>query len=119
MFGVAVVAATIGLSANVALGLWVRSTVDSVAYDAATWVASADTATTSPRALERTAIDNARELLGEYGHQVSLAFIDDGDPMTISLHVRAPGVSMLPRMFGGGPVVGSIDRIITVGREQS
>lgn len=117
MFGVAIIAATIGLVANVALGLWVRSTVDSIAYDAVLRVASAPPNGTTTGALERSAIDDAQQLLGQYGRRVTLRFVDSGDPATVALHVRAPGMSMLPRMFKGGPVVGSIDRVITVRRE--
>lgn len=118
VFGLAVVAGLIGLVANVSVGLWTRSTVDSVAYDAALRVAAADVPPGHRAALERTVIEDAKALLGSYGDQVSLGFVDDGDPSTVTLHVRAPGSSTLPRMFGGGPVVGSLERLITVTRER-
>lgn len=120
VFGVAVVSGMIGLGANVAIGLWIRSTVDSVAHDAAVRVASVPPGG-DPRpgvpGVERSAVENARHLLGDYGDRVVLTFIDSGDPMFVALHVEAPGVALLPRMIGGGPVVGSIDRVIVVRRE--
>lgn len=110
----------IGLTANVALGLWIRSTVDSIAHDAAIQVASAPqstNATADRAAVQRSALENARRLLGEYGDEVTLTFIDSGDPMLVTLHIRAPGMNLLPRMITSGPVVGSIDRVIVVRRE--
>lgn len=122
VFGLAIVAATIGLAANVAIGLWIRSTVDSVAHDAATHVALADPplpAGMNAIELERSALRKAHQLLGDYGDDVVLEFIDSGDPSVVALRVRAPGMRLLPRMINGGPVVGAIDRVILVRREGS
>ena len=40
VIGVAVVIAVLGLAVNLAVGLWLRSTVDAIAYDAARSVAA-------------------------------------------------------------------------------
>lgn len=117
VIGVGVVAALIGLMANVALGLWIRSTVDSVAYDAARAVATTPGVLDSPETAlssQRMATARARTLLGRYGEQVSLEFVPSGSADVIALHVRAPGTKLLPRMIRGGAVVGAIDRTIRV-----
>ena len=121
--GLAAVVAMLGFAANVALGLWARSTIDSIAYDAARSVATAPgTGTTDASALsarsraEGEAITSATQLLGPIGNAVQMQF-ESGDPDWVVLHVRAPGVSLLPRVIGGGPVVGSTDRRIMIRRE--
>jgi hypothetical protein len=120
--GVAVVMGALGLCVNVALGLWTRSTVDSVAYDAVVDVASSPAAasaeSTSPglAAAEAAAIDRARATLGAFGAQVDMSF-EHPDPAVLVLRVRAPGVSLLPRFLGSGPIVGAVDRRLVVRRE--
>lgn len=117
LFGVAIVIVLVGLAANVALGLWTRSTVDAVAYDAARRVASTPTeGDAASRAREASAA--ARRLLGPHGSKVQLTFESLGPPSVV-LRVRAPGVSLLPRMVRGGPVVGALDRRIIIRREES
>jgi hypothetical protein len=115
VIGVGVVMAVLGLAANVVLGLWTRTTVDGITYDAARRVASTP-AGEDPAARARQATAEARRLLGPYGSRVDLSFESLGPP-TVVLHVRAPGVGLLPRMLGGGPVVGAIDRRVAVRRE--
>ena len=120
VFGVGIVVALVGVLANVAIGLWVRSTVDSVAFDAAQSVATADDSGDSPSALaanEQEAISRARELLGAYGNRVDFEFIDSGSPTVIALRVRAPGTSLMPRMFAESMVIGKMDRTILVRSE--
>jgi hypothetical protein len=115
VLGLGIVMALVGLAANVALGLWTRSTVDAVAYDAARRVASTP-AGDDPSVRAREATAEARRLLGPYGREVDLDFETLGPPSVV-LHVRAPGVALLPRMLHDGPVVGGIDRRIAVRRE--
>lgn len=120
VFGVAIVAALIGLAANVALGLWIRTTVDAVAYDTARQVATSewvDGSATSNAAAERDAIAGARRLLGSYGSRISMNFVPTTDPDTVALRVRAPGTAILPRMFTKSLVVGRMDRTILIRRE--
>jgi hypothetical protein len=114
--GVAVLIALLGLSANVALGLWTRTTVESVAEDAARRVAQAPQGTDLAVAASAAAAD-ARRLLGRYGRQVRLDWIELG-PGSVRLRVRAPGATLLPRMVGRTPVVGALDRVVVVRRER-
>jgi hypothetical protein len=115
VLGIGIVLALVGLSVNVALGLWTRSTVDAVSYDAARRVASTP-AGDDPSHRARAATAEARRLLGPYGRGVELDFESLGPPDVV-LHVRAPGVALLPRMISSGPVVGGTDRRISVRRE--
>jgi hypothetical protein len=115
VIGVGIVMTVIGLAVNVTLGLWTRSTVDAVTYDAARRVASTPVGD-DVGARARRATADARHQLGPYGSRVDLAFESLGPPRVV-LHVRAPGVALLPRMLGGGPVVGAIDRRVVVRRE--
>lgn len=113
VLGVAVVLGMLGLAVNVTLGLWVRSTVDAVAYDAARRVA------TTPAGLDRhdaaeSAIAEARRVLGAHAQHVELHF-ESLDP--VQLHVRSPGVDLLPAMVDGGPTVGTLDRRIIMQAE--
>lgn len=118
--GVGVMIAMLGFAANVTLGLWTRTTVDAVAYDAARRVATAPAEVegdpAAQLATEQIAIDHARETLGTFGEQVELEF-EPTDPDRVVLHVRSPGVGLLPRLLGGGAIVGEIDRRIVVRRE--
>lgn len=116
--GIGVVVGLLGLLANVALGLWTRATIDAVAYDAAREVA------TSPADLPRDqvadrALARARSLLGPVGEDVTLRFDDLHDDSAVTLHVRTPGVALLPRLIDGGPTVGAVDRRIVMVREGS
>lgn len=115
-FGIAAIVAMLGLAANVALGLWTRSTVDAVAYDAARRVASTPADVDPVDAAER-AVARARSSLGRHGAETSFVFEQLG-PDQVVLHVRAPGVSLLPRLVDGGPTVGDIDRRVVVRRER-
>lgn len=116
VIGVACVAGVLGLSVNVALGLWTRSTVDAVAYDAARDLA------TTPAGVERssvapTVIRRSLDALGPYGSRVHMD-LEPGDASTVVLRVQAPGVSLLPAFVEGGPTVGDVDRRIVVRVEQ-
>ena len=120
--GLATVIAMLGFAASVTIGLWTRSTVDSIAYDAARSVATspttgpADAMTQSRAQVEIDAIRAAKDQLGDLGDQVDLQF-EAARADQVVLHVRAPGNALLPRMIGGGPVVGAIDRRIVIRRE--
>ena len=116
VLGVGIVLALVGLVANVALGLWTRTTVDSVAYDAARHVATAPAEVPEARARHQ-AVERATALLGRYGERVELRFEQAVGAEVVVLRVRAPGVSLLPRVIGGGPTVGALDRRIVMARE--
>lgn len=118
MFGLAVLLGMLGLACNVALGLWSRTTTESIAYEAARSVATA--APGADRAAVREqALTRACDQLGGGCAGVHLEFkpVPAGEPM-VALQVRAPGVSLLPRFIArGGPVVGGLDRTIRIRQE--
>lgn len=116
VLGVGILLALLGLTANVALGLWTRTTVDSVAYDAARHVATAPVEMSEHQA-RRQAIERARTLLGDFGERVELTFEDAAGTDVVVLRVRAPGVALLPRLIDGGPAVGALDRRIVMTKE--
>lgn len=112
VFGVAAVAAAIGLAANICVGLWERSTVDAVAYDAARDIATAP-ANSNRAAVAARIVDDARASLGDHGDRVRLD-IESLDEDRVVLRLRSRGVALLPAMIDGGPVVGAVDRSISV-----
>lgn len=114
VLGVAIAAAMLGFSVNLLLGLWVRSTVDAVAYDAARAIATAPP-TVDPGTAARTSVERARTLLGAHGEGVTFEVSMDDENVT--LRVRSPGVGLMPALIDGGPMVGSLDRRIVVRRE--
>jgi hypothetical protein len=111
------VVSMVGFAANVCVGLWTRSTVDSIAYDAARAVATAPLGS-DPVATQRTAVRRAKSLLGDYGDRVSLTFEHQPDSPVVVLRVRTPGTTLMPRLFSTVPVVGAIDRRIVVTKEE-
>jgi hypothetical protein len=116
--GVAAVVAMVGLCANVAIGLWMRATVDAVAHDAVRAVATAPPDSDLP-ARAAAELERARSLLGPHGRRVQLRFVALGEDDVVALHVRAPGVDLLPRLLSGGPVVGGLDRTVVMRRERT
>jgi hypothetical protein len=114
LFGLGIIMTLLGLAVNVALGLWTRSTVDSIAYDAARYVATTPRGADSDEAAS-DALRDARATLGGYGRRVRMRFEQTGDPVVLA--VRAPGIDLLPRVLGRAPTVGAIDRRIILARE--
>lgn len=114
-FSVAIVVGLVGLCANVAIGLWVRSTVDAVTEDAAGRVAAAPP-DRGLRTAAATAEAEARAVLGSEGDRVEMDWVELG-PERVVLHVTHPGVSLAPRMLDRRLAVGRIDRTIVVRRE--
>lgn len=104
----------LGLSANVCVGLWTRSTVEAVAQDAARDL-GATPAGELDSARVATVLDRARDRLGHIGERTVLRLerLDD----SVGLRVRHPGVNLVPRMIAGHGAVGAIDQVIVVGRE--
>lgn len=114
LFGVGAVVVTLGFAANVCVGLWTRSTVESVAQDAAR-----DVAATPGGDVDRTRVEEilnrARARLGRTGARIRLQIEVDTDSVVV--RVRHPGVSLLPRMLGHLPAVGAVDERLVVRRE--
>jgi hypothetical protein len=112
--GVAMVAALIGLSANVALGLWTRSTVESVVDDAARRIAA--TPVDRREAAAPAALASARQLLGPHGRRLHLEVRSVAPDVVVE--VRSPGVALLPRLVHRRVAVGALDRRIVVHGER-
>ena len=115
MLAVAVVVGGIGLTANVTVGLWARATVESVAYDAARRLAERPTGA-DPARHDREVLANARRSLGPAAATVQMTVVA-GPGDSVGVRVRYPGVRLVPRLLRAGPVVGAIDRTITLRRE--
>lgn len=113
--GMAMCVGGIGMAANAGLGLWTRSTIESVAYDTARRVAETP-AGRDVAEQSRLALVHARHTMGPVESAVGLRF-DSIGPDEVALHVTYSGVGLLPRLVGGGPIVGAIDRRIVVHRE--
>jgi len=117
VLGVGIAVALVGFASNSLLALWVRTTVDAVAYDAARRVATAPPS--APESLRAEVIADARRTLGRHGRRVEFRFEGGPSSDVVVLHVRSPGVSLLPRVLGDGPVVADLDRRIVMSREPS
>ena len=115
VIGVAVVVAVLGLAVNLAVGLWLRSTVDAIAYDAARSVAAEPDVGARPAAAQR-ALATARGMLGDRHRTVDLEF-ESLEP-TVRLRVRSEGLDLLPAMIDGGPTVAAMDRTVVVRAER-
>ncbi len=118
VFGVAVILGMLGVAVNVSLGLWARTTTESIGYEAARYVATAP-AGADLEILRSQACERACTALGPRCSSVTLEFVGVGDTSTfVELRVRAPGVGLLPRMVAdGGPMVMDLDRTIRIRRE--
>lgn len=118
--GVAAMIAMLGFASNVSLGLWTRSTVDSVAFDAARRVATApdsdQLSAVTLSQVEAAALEQARQSLGSFGQGVSLEFEHPNNSVVV-LHVRSPAQGLLPRMMSSLPLLGAMDRKIILRRE--
>lgn len=114
--GVGVVLGLVAVAANVAIGLWARTTVEAVTEDAARRVAraphDADLA-----AVAADAARDARRLLGRHGRRIHLEWIELGADR-VQLRVRSPGAPLLPRVAGSAIAVGELDRVVSVRRER-
>ena len=115
VFGVAITLALLCVAAQITVALMGRTTVESVAYDAARRVATAPLE--MPRAdAEQRALDNARHLLGRRADSVELRFLPSTDDRVV-LQVRAPGTRVLPSALGDQGEFGRLDRRIVLVRE--
>ena len=106
----------LGVCTNIAVGLWTRSVVDAVAYDAARDVATAPPGS-DPTTTRAAAIERAEAALGDFGRRVRFEFESAPDADHVVLRVVAPANSVLPAVVTGGSLVGSIDRRVVITRE--
>lgn len=115
VLAVGAVCALVGFAADVAVGLWTRTTVEAVAEDAARRIARTPS-DRSPHSVAAREFDRARRLLGPAGRRVALG-LDEVTARRLVVHLRWEGRRLLPSMVGGGPTVASLDRRIVVRRE--
>lgn len=94
-FGITIFLTLLMAASHVLLNLWVISSVDAVAYDAATDVATSGASDAEMSAATRVAIDRARQALGGYGDDVELSFSEVSDTRVV-LDIRAPQLSLFP-----------------------
>jgi hypothetical protein len=99
------------------LNLWVTSTVDAAAHDAALDVALSGAPAGRRRSVENAAISRARASLGRYADRVRFEFEPAG-PHQVALRVRAPEVRLLPPIAADVFGLGGLDRRIVVEDEE-
>ncbi|MFN8050552.1 MAG: hypothetical protein U0Q22_03880 [Acidimicrobiales bacterium] len=116
-FGMAVFLMSLMFCSHVLLNLWLVSSVDAVAHDAATDVATSGATDGELAGVEREASARARSELGAIGDRVGLEF-EDGGPDEIVLHVTAPELDLLPPFVAALAGRHGIDRRIVVEREE-
>ena len=114
VFGVTMLLSLTAFAADVGIGLWARSAVDAAASDAAREIASLPSGEAGT-ARTLAAVERARATLGPFGDRVVMTV--SSSEVAVAVRVRAPSLGLLPRVAGGGSVVGGIDRVLVVRRE--
>ena len=123
VFGVMVFLTLLLFASHLLLNLWILSSVDSVAQDAATDVATSGVGDAALIAVEHDALGRARLALGRYADRVQLEFepalpgLGPAGAGSISLHLRAPELTLLPGAIAAGVGDHGLDRHIVVSRE--
>ena len=116
-FGVGVFLLLLFFACHLLLNLWLMSTVDAVAHDAALAVALAspnvDGATAEARATAR-----ARSSLGSYATRVRISF-EHQDPRRVVVRVQAPELRLLPAALADPLGLAGFDRRVSVAREDA
>jgi len=118
VFGVGVVLVLLFFASHVLLNLWLTSSIDSVAHDAATDVATSGADDAHLARVEQRAIARARDVLGSFGDRVDLRFEPDPTGRAIILHVRAPALHLLPAFVADPTGLGGTDHRVRVARER-
>ncbi|HKY14889.1 MAG TPA: hypothetical protein VJM33_08175 [Microthrixaceae bacterium] len=116
-FGVGVFLMLLLMAVHVLLNLWVASTVDAVARDAASAVALSGDAPGEIAATERAALSSAHAALGDFADRVDLRFEQDPTGDTVVVRVRTSGLQLVPQFAREALGVGSVDRRVVVRRE--
>ena len=116
-FGVGVFLLLLLMAVHVLLNLWVISTVDAVARDAASRVALSGDDPGEIAATERAALSSARVALGDFAERVELRFEPDPTGESVVLRVTTSGLQLVPRFAREALGVGAIDRRVVVRRE--
>jgi hypothetical protein len=108
VFGIGITLVMLMMAANLLVGLWSRSVVDSAAWDAARRIA------TAPDGSAGSAIATACDRVGRGcpSGEVRMSAVVEGDWVVV--RVSAPGKELLP----SGPSVGAVDRDVRVRLER-
>ncbi|HPB46021.1 MAG TPA: hypothetical protein PLP95_09230, partial [Microthrixaceae bacterium] len=116
-FGVGVFLVLLTFASHVLLNLWTLSTLDAVAHDAATDVATSGTDAEHLAAVETEAIRRAREALGSWGEhaEIRVAASSIDDPVVVT--VSGPSLSLLPEPVAAALGLHHLERTATVQRE--
>jgi len=114
--GVAVFLVLLMFAAHLLLNLWVTSTVEAAAHDAALDVALSGVTGSERRTAEARALERARASLGRFAAQVRFEFEPAG-PNQIALHVTAPELHLLPPVAAAVFDLGGLDRRIVIDSE--
>ena len=117
-FGVGVFLVLLMFAAHLLLNLWVTSTVEATAHDAALDVALSGATGSARRTAEVQAIDRARASLGRFAAEVRFEFEPAG-PHQVALHVTAPELHLLPPVAAAVFDLGGLDRRIVIDSEEA
>ena len=109
-FGVVVFLVLLLVAVQVLSGLYARSVVAAVSYDAARTLGGADQG--DGEASRAVAVARARRQLGSMGEKATFEW--DNDPDTVRLTVRSPAPTVLPQSLTGPVGLGDIERTVTV-----
>ncbi len=93
VFGVGVFLTLLLFASHLLINLWLTSSIEAVAHDAATDVAVSGAA--EQPAVRARAVSRARQALGAYGDRVDFVF-EPSAPTEVRLRVTAPFVRLLP-----------------------
>ena len=115
--GVAVFLSLLLLATHVLLNLWVTSTVDAAARDAATRVALSEEA--DAPSVRQAAIERTRGQLGSIGSRTTFVFEDSARDDSVVLHVHAPGIGLVPALARLIPSLSSVDTRAVVRKERA
>ena len=117
-FGVGVFLLLLLFSAHVLLNLWLRSSIDSVAFDAATAVATSGVGPEQLPHVQQQALTRAHEALGGYSAEVTLEF-ETSQPDEVALRVAAPGINLLPPLVASAAGLSGFEHRIVMPREEA
>ncbi len=117
-FGVGVFLLLLLFSAHVLLNLWLRSSIDSVAFDAATAVATSGVGPEQLPQVQQQALTRAHEALGGYSAEVTLEF-ETSQPDEVALRVAAPGINLLPPLVASAAGLSGFEHRIVMPREEA
>jgi hypothetical protein len=117
VFGIGVFLVLLTTAAHLLLDLWISTSIDAVAHDAATDVATSGAADGELAAVEAQALTRASDALGDWSAGVDLAFEAQPGSDDVVLHVRAADVRYLPGGLADLFGLHGLDRRIVVRRE--